>query len=413
MSTQLESLVGYQWYAVYVSITSNLDTIGSFSSITYFQTLQRQPEPVLNLHGKSLSRSTIELVWQTPSKPNGPTTNYLVYYAPIEDRLPVDNSKLLCLMKDRWRSEVNVQVNNLNLTQSVQCSQSKAEVNNVITNNYDYDDEESTNIDHVATDLSIIEYKLINSVTRRNDPLTLSKEVKADIINNLDIFFENNTTDFNDNYQIDVQESSVVEHRPYIDQYNRSTSDTRIIIDALKEAQLYLFQVYACHNISKQALSNSCSLNGIILAVRTKPGDASRDLVRNVQLTSSADDSDRLTAGERLFLYRISWLEPLDPNGLVYYYMIYIAQNSNNESVQEYCVGYDKYSISVILLPSTTYRLRIITYTIARLNNEYDDRERINGEPSPSNSTNFIFELTFTTKGLSRPFQRLPWPNPN
>ncbi|CAF1675636.1 unnamed protein product [Rotaria magnacalcarata] len=401
MSTQLESLVGYEWYAVYASITSNLDTIGSFSAITYFQTLQRQPEPVLNLHGKSLSRSTIELVWQTPSKPNGPITNYLVYYAPIEDRLPVDNSRLLCLMKDRWRSEVNVQVNNLNLTHSIQCSQSKTEVDNVITNKYDYDDEESANIDRVATDLSIIEYKLINSVTQRSDPLSLSKEVQDDIINNLDIYFENNTADFNDNYRIDAQEPSVVEHRPYIDQYNRSTSDTRIIIDDLKEAQMYLFQVYACHNISKQALSESCSLNGIILAVRTKPGDASRDLVRNVQLTASANDSDHLTAGEKLFLYRISWLEPLEPNGLVYYYMIYIAQNSNNESIQEYCVDYDKYSISVILLPSTTYRLRIITYTIARLNNEYDDRERISDEPSPFNSTNFIFELTFTTKGLS------------
>ncbi|CAF3610474.1 unnamed protein product, partial [Rotaria sp. Silwood2] len=36
---------------------------------------------------------------------------------------------------------------------------------------------------------------------------------------------------------------------------------------------MYMFQVFACHDISKQSLSDACSLNGIILAVRTKPGD--------------------------------------------------------------------------------------------------------------------------------------------
>jgi hypothetical protein len=99
MSAALASLLGDQWYAVYASLTSNVNTMGLFSPIAYFRTLPRQPEPVLNLRGESLSRSTIELIWQPPSKPNGEISTYLVYYAPIEDRLPVNNSKLLCLMK--------------------------------------------------------------------------------------------------------------------------------------------------------------------------------------------------------------------------------------------------------------------------------------------------------------------------
>jgi hypothetical protein len=91
MRVELASLSGDKWYAVYASITSNVNTIGLFSPIAYFRTLQRQPEPILNLHGESLSCSTIELMWQSPSKSNGSIATYLVYYAPIEDRLPSSN----------------------------------------------------------------------------------------------------------------------------------------------------------------------------------------------------------------------------------------------------------------------------------------------------------------------------------
>jgi hypothetical protein len=100
------------------------------------------------------------------------------------------------------------------------------------------------------------------------------------------------------------------------------------------------------------------------------------------------------------FNYHISWLEPLEPNGLIYFYMIYIGQDSSNGPKQERCVGNDIHSINVTLLSRTTYRLRIITYTIARLNNEYGDREQLNGEQHAINSTNLFFELIFTTKDL-------------
>jgi hypothetical protein len=101
MRVELSSLLGATWYAVYASITSNVNTVGLFSTIGYFRTLPRQPEPVLNLRGESTSRSSIELMWQPPSKPNGEITTYLIYYAPVEDRLPVNNSKFLCLMKGK------------------------------------------------------------------------------------------------------------------------------------------------------------------------------------------------------------------------------------------------------------------------------------------------------------------------
>ena len=99
MRVELSSLLGATWYAVYASIPSNVNTVGLYSTIGYFRTLPRQPEPVLNLRGDSLSSTSIELMWQPPSKPNGVIKTYIIYYAPIEDRLPVDNSKILCLLK--------------------------------------------------------------------------------------------------------------------------------------------------------------------------------------------------------------------------------------------------------------------------------------------------------------------------
>ncbi|CAF4584805.1 unnamed protein product, partial [Rotaria sp. Silwood2] len=217
---------------------------------------------ILNLRGESLSRSTIELMWEPPSKPNGPITTYLVYYAPIDDCLPVNNSKFLCLMKDRWRSEEDVSMDNLNLNQSTRCSRPK------------------------------------------NHPLFIRSELKDTIINDLDHYFEDKSSTFNDQYKSDSQEQSVVEHKPYINEYNRSISDTRVLIEGLKDAQMYMFEVFECHNISKQPLSDTCSLNEIILAIRTKP--ASRDLVRNVQLIVPVQHSDYLAANIKSHNYHIS-----------------------------------------------------------------------------------------------------------
>ena len=101
MSVELASLLGSQSYAIYASITSNVHTVGLFSKIGYFVTLPRQPEPIVNLRGQSLSPSSIELTWQPPTKPNGEISVYIIYYAPIEDRLPINNSDLLCLTKGK------------------------------------------------------------------------------------------------------------------------------------------------------------------------------------------------------------------------------------------------------------------------------------------------------------------------
>ena len=52
------------------------------------------------------------------------------------------------------------------------------------------------------------------------------------------------------------------------------------------------------------------------------------------------------------------------------------------------------------LLPRTHYRLRIITYTIARLNNEYNDLEEIQDGSLMSNRTDLFYFHIFTTKDL-------------
>jgi len=99
MNVPLNGLRGAVWYAVYVSFTSNANTVGLYSKISYFKTKPRQPEPILNLRGEGLSDTSIELIWQPPLKPNGEIATYLVYYMPLEDRIPVNNTNVLCLMK--------------------------------------------------------------------------------------------------------------------------------------------------------------------------------------------------------------------------------------------------------------------------------------------------------------------------
>lgn len=100
--------------------------------------------------------------------------------------------------------------------------------------------------------------------------------------------------------------------------------------------------------------------------------------------------------------YRITWFEPSRPNGLIYFYLISVGQDSNIGPKIELCVGNDVHSINITLQPRTNYRLRIITYTIARLNNEYGDKEQLLDDRPLVNGTNSFFEMIFMTRDLPR-----------
>lgn len=275
MNVNLISLLGDTSYAVYASITSNVNTVGLFSTINYFRTLPRQPEPILNLRGEAQSRSAIELVWQPPARPNGPIATYLIYYAPVQDRLPVNNSKVLCLMKDRYPSEGPIANNQINSSSTARCPRLKSGLRGEFDEEFDETLEENTGIDQVVTDLAILEHQLINSVTQRKDPLFIRPDLKDTIISDLDHYFEDKSSSMNEQYRNDVslEQTTTVEHTPYVTAFNRSTSQTRIRIDDLQPAQMYMFQVYACHDLTQQDKADACSLTGIIITVRTKPGD--------------------------------------------------------------------------------------------------------------------------------------------
>lgn len=142
--------------------------------------------------------------------------------------------------------------------------------------NYDYleEYEENTDNDQVVADLAILEQQLINSVTERKDPLQIQQDVKETIIHDLDTYFQDKSSSLIEQSNTDTaDEQKSTEHVPFINTFNRTTSNTSIIISGLQHAQMYMFQVYACHNIVKQKLGEACSVNGIIISVRTKPGD--------------------------------------------------------------------------------------------------------------------------------------------
>jgi hypothetical protein len=117
-----------------------------------------------------------------------------------------------------------------------------------------------------------------------------------------------------------------------------------------------------------------------------------RDSVRNVQLIAPVQNPDHLAARRKS---HISWQEPLQSNGLIYFYIIHIGQDSSNGTNDEQCVEHDIHSVDVPLLSRRTYCLRIITYTIARLNNENGDQEQINHDSHSFNTTNVFVELVF------------------
>jgi hypothetical protein len=185
--------------------------------------------------------------------------------------------KNLSFFLDRWNSEVSVPNPPLNITTPSRCPRPKSKLNDIISNTDEdttEEHEENTGIDQVVTDLAILEHQLINSVTQRKDPLFIRPDLKDTIISDLDHYFEDKSSSLNEQYKADVSvEQNTVEHVPYINAFNRTSSNTRILINGLKHAQMYMFQVYACHDIVKQSKSDACSLNGIIITVRTKPGD--------------------------------------------------------------------------------------------------------------------------------------------
>lgn len=125
---------------------------------------------------------------------------------------------------------------------------------------------------------------------------------------------------------------------------------------------------------------------------------ASKDVVRRVKIIELKEIGK--VSDSKSLEYQISWLKPIEPNGLIYFYLISIEQNANHGPKQEFCVGNDTRSINVTLLPRTHYRLRIITYTIARLNNEYNDLEEIQDGSLMSNRTDLFYFHIFTTKDL-------------
>ena len=140
------------------------------------------------------------------------------------------------------------------------------------------DDEADENIgvDQVVTDLAILEHQLINSVTQRRDPLFIRPDLKDTIISDLDHYFEDKSSSLNEQSKaesLQQEQAANLEHLPYITAFNRTSSQTKIRIDGLEHAQMYMFQVYACHDIARQSKADACSLNGIIITVRTKPGD--------------------------------------------------------------------------------------------------------------------------------------------
>jgi hypothetical protein len=129
---------------------------------------------------------------------------------------------------------------------------------------------------------------------------------------------------------------------------------------------------------------------------------ASLDLVRHVQSVLWIDEGFSSNIDKKTVDYNISWLPPLSPNGLIYFYTIRLDQYVHNGPKDERCVGHDINSIQVSLLPRTNYRLTIMTYTVARLNREYDDQfdRSFHDDLTLMNTSHVYYQVLLTTADL-------------
>lgn len=124
----------------------------------------------------------------------------------------------------------------------------------------------------------------------------------------------------------------------------------------------------------------------------------SLDEVRNVEYTPAVNS---MLSDSKSVEYKISWSEPLAPNGLIYFYTIHIDPVGHNAPKDERCVGADINSVNITLLPRSKYRLRILAHTISRLNREYDEEYLSHFDNSLPNGQNSYYQILFTTIDLS------------
>ena len=139
----------------------------------------------------------------------------------------------------------------------------------------DENSRENIGIDQVVTDLAILEQQLINSMAERKDPLIVQPDLEDTIISGIENYFAEKSSATSKEDPVDplTQPDTPIVHQPYINTFNQSTANTRILIQGLEHAHMYMFQVFACHDLRLQSPTKACSANGIIITVRTKPGN--------------------------------------------------------------------------------------------------------------------------------------------
>ncbi|CAF1619630.1 unnamed protein product, partial [Didymodactylos carnosus] len=95
----------------------------------------------------------------------------------------------------------------------------------------------------------------------------------------------------------------------------------------------------------------------------------------------------------KTLLYKVQWLPPLDPNGLIYFYTLHIL-HGDSKSKDERCLEANRTSYTLELLPQTKYEIRLITETITLLNRQYQGQGNETQQIAP------YVSLIITTQAL-------------
>lgn len=400
----IPELKPFTQYALYIkTYTIASASRGAQSAILYFKTQPAMPTQPRSLFAKATKHNEIKIKWDSPSKPNGDITHYIVT-ASKDELVPVNRdfcSDSIIKRENRIPTTpvplepiVNVWTNGSRQDsdsskktaqqetdkQCCSCKNERIRPSNV-EQNIDFEDhilntvyikrkhfqpQEISRRKRVVSNETINE---ANSFKIFNETLSTDSSFASILMNEANVNIVSNVNE--DNNITTSMSTELSNNKKW--EFRREVFQREILIDQLTHYTEYTITVQACQDESVENRGNSspCSLTAIT-SVRTLPLAAADDIdERTISYTFGNSTHD-----SKYKLINIKWDEPINPNGFIISYQIEhrrITTEPLKQVVSPICVSREVYATNNygynLELPSGNYTVRIRAHSLASYGN--------------------------------------------
>uniref|UniRef100_A0A8C2NJA8 Protein-tyrosine-phosphatase n=1 Tax=Capra hircus TaxID=9925 RepID=A0A8C2NJA8_CAPHI len=297
-----------------VPFTEHMISVSAFTimgegppTVLNVRTLEQVPSSIQVINYKNISSSSILLYWDPPEYPNGKITHYTIYAMELDTNrafqmTAIDNNFLITGLKKYTRYKMRVAAS------TTVGESSLSEANDIFVRT---PEDESSPQDVEVTDVTASEISLKWSPPEKPNGIIVAYEVLYRNVNTL---------------------------------FMKNTSTTNIILRDLKPYSLYNISVRSYTRFGHGDQLSS------ILSVRTSEtgkffspyilmnnGNEERtinttSLIQNIKAPDSPprDFSVKQLSG---VMVKLSWQPPLEPNGIILYYTVYVWDRSSLKTV--------------------------------------------------------------------------------